>query len=87
MYIILFQFTGFILISIGSMVNNINTDYAQFIEARFFSPSISIVGIGCLVFVIALFGCYGAYKLSVAAITMVSVEHTRTKLCHRKPHG
>ncbi|XKL59176.1 hypothetical protein PGB90_000192 [Kerria lacca] len=64
----LFTLTGVLLISVGSTVNNIYSDYATFIESRFFSPSIIIISIGCLVFVIASFGCYGAFKLSVAAI-------------------
>ncbi|KAK7586177.1 hypothetical protein V9T40_004053 [Parthenolecanium corni] len=66
----IFAFTGVILISVGSTVKNIYNDYATFLENRFFSPSIAIIAVGCLVFVVAVFGCYGAVKLSVAAISV-----------------
>lgn len=59
------------MISVGSTVKNIYNDYATFLENRFFSPSIAIIAVGCLVFVVAVFGCYGAVKLSVAAISVV----------------
>lgn len=72
-YNALFTLTGIILISVGSSVNSIYEEYAEFLESRLFSPSLMIIAVGIVMFGIAIFGVYGAIKLSVAAIMIYSM--------------
>uniref|UniRef100_A0A1B6GIS6 Tetraspanin n=1 Tax=Cuerna arida TaxID=1464854 RepID=A0A1B6GIS6_9HEMI len=69
----LFVVTGICLILVGWSINYIYFEYSEFLDAHFFSPGVLMIIIGILVFLVASFGCWGAYRESTCMITIFSV--------------
>uniref|UniRef100_A0A1B6KDN1 Tetraspanin n=1 Tax=Graphocephala atropunctata TaxID=36148 RepID=A0A1B6KDN1_9HEMI len=69
----LFVVTGICLILVGWSINYIYFEYSEFLEAHFFSPGVLMIIIGILVFLVASFGCWGAFRESTCMIMMFSV--------------
>lgn len=66
----MFAMIGFLLISIGSTVNAIYSDFEHFMDSHYFSPSALFIAIGIIMFFVSLFGCIGAFKQSVVLVNI-----------------
>lgn len=66
----MFAMIGFLLISIGSTVNAIYSDFEHFMDSQYFSPSALFIAIGVIMFFVSLFGCIGAFKQSVLLVNI-----------------
>lgn len=62
---------GILLISIGTTIRTIYSDFEIFMESHYFSPAALMVAIGIIIFFVATFGCIGAMKGSVCLINLV----------------
>ncbi|XP_017775525.1 PREDICTED: leukocyte surface antigen CD53-like [Nicrophorus vespilloides] len=63
----MFAMIGFLLISVGSTITAIFTDFETFILTQF-SPAALLIAIGVIIFIVSLFGCFGAIKKSTCLI-------------------
>jgi hypothetical protein len=66
------QITGILIIGLGTTIQAIYNHFDTFLEDRFFSPANLLIAIGCIVFVMAFFGCCGAARESTCMIMIVS---------------
>lgn len=62
---------GVLLISIGTTIRTIYSDFEIFMESHYFSPAALLVAIGVIIFFVATFGCVGAMRSSTCLINMV----------------
>jgi len=60
------------MIGLGTTIHAIYNHFDSFLEDRFFSPAYLLIAIGCIVFVVAFFGCCGAARESTCMIMIVS---------------
>jgi hypothetical protein len=60
------------MIGLGTTIQAIYGHFDSFLDDRFFSPATLLIAIGCIVFVVALFGCCGAARESTCMIMIVS---------------
>lgn len=58
----LFVITGITIMAIGLTVQGAFHNFKEILDPQFFSVPTFLVVIGCFIFVIAFFGCCGAYK-------------------------
>lgn len=58
----LFVITGITIMAIGLTVQGAYHNFSGILDPQFFSVPTFLVVIGCLIFIIAFFGCCGAYK-------------------------
>jgi CD63 antigen len=58
----LFVITGIILLSIGLVVQGAFFGYEHFLESQFYSIPALLIATGIIIFFVAFFGCYGAFK-------------------------
>ncbi|KAL0893621.1 hypothetical protein ABMA27_013791 [Loxostege sticticalis] len=58
----LFLITGIIILSVGSSVQRAYNGYHEFLSERFFSLPAFCIATGVIIFIIAFFGFYGAFK-------------------------
>uniref|UniRef100_A0A1B6E2I7 Tetraspanin n=1 Tax=Clastoptera arizonana TaxID=38151 RepID=A0A1B6E2I7_9HEMI len=70
---LVFVITGICMILVGWAVDSIYFEYSHFLEMHFFTPPILLIVIGCIVFIVAFFGCCGAYKESTCMIMVFSM--------------
>jgi len=70
---LLFVISGIIIIGLGTTIHAIYTHFDSFLEDRFFSPAYLLIAIGCIVFVVAFFGCCGAARESTCMIMIFAV--------------
>ncbi|XP_058814311.1 CD63 antigen-like [Topomyia yanbarensis] len=57
-----FVITGITIMAIGLTVQGAYHNFAEILDPQFFSVPTFLVVIGCFIFIIAFFGCCGAYK-------------------------
>ncbi|KAF5307886.1 hypothetical protein FQR65_LT06453 [Abscondita terminalis] len=69
----MFVMVGFLLISIGTTISSIYTDFEIFMEAHHFKPAQLIVAIGIIIFFVSMFGCIGAIKESTFLVNMFGI--------------
>uniref|UniRef100_U5EZJ8 Tetraspanin n=1 Tax=Corethrella appendiculata TaxID=1370023 RepID=U5EZJ8_9DIPT len=69
----LFVITGIILLSVGLTVQGVYHGYSHFLEEQFFTVPKLLIAIGSIIFVIAFFGCCGAYKENYCMVLTFSV--------------
>jgi hypothetical protein len=67
------QITGILIIGLGTTIQAIYNHFDTFLEDRFFSPANLLIAIGCIIFVVAFFGCCGAARESTCMIMIVSL--------------
>jgi len=70
---LLFVITGILIIGLGTTIHTIYGHFDTFLEERFFSPANLLIAIGCIVFVVAFFGCCGAARESTCMIMIFAV--------------
>lgn len=63
---------GFLLISIGTTVVTIYSDFNGFLDEYYFSPAKLTTAIGIIILLVSFFGCIGALKQSTCLINMVT---------------
>ena len=66
------QISGILIIGLGTTILAIYNHFDSFLEDRFFSPANLLIAVGCIVFVVAFFGCCGAARESTCMIMIVS---------------
>jgi hypothetical protein len=64
--------SGILIIAIGTTIHAVYNNFDAFLENRFFSPAYLLIAVGCIVFVVAFFGCCGAVRESTCMIMIVS---------------
>lgn len=69
----MFVMVGFLLISIGTTISSIYTDFELFMETHHFRPAQLIVAVGIVIFFVSLFGCIGAIRESTFLVNMFAV--------------
>lgn len=69
----MFVMVGFLLISIGTTISSIYTDFELFMESHHFKPAQLIVVIGIIIFLVSLFGCIGAIRESTFLVNTFAV--------------
>uniref|UniRef100_A0A182SPQ2 Tetraspanin n=1 Tax=Anopheles maculatus TaxID=74869 RepID=A0A182SPQ2_9DIPT len=67
------QITGVIIMAVGLTVQGAYHNFRDILDAKFFSIPTFLVVIGSFIFVIAFFGCCGAYKENYCMTLTVSV--------------
>jgi len=70
---ILFVLAGFILIGFGAWSQIDAKDYLNFLGENYVNTPIFIIIVGCIIFVIAFFGCCGAWKESSCLVYSYAV--------------
>jgi len=60
----IFLLSGVAIITVGALIDSDYTEYATFIPPSLSSAPIILIVVGCIIFVIAFFGCCGAMKES-----------------------
>lgn len=70
---LLFVITGILIIGLGTTIQAIYNHFDTFLEDRFFSPANLLIAIGCIIFVVAFFGCCGAARESTCMIMIFAV--------------
>lgn len=70
---LLFVITGILIIGLGTSIQAIYNHFDTFLEDRFFSPANLLIAVGCIVFVVAFFGCCGAARESTCMIMIFAV--------------
>lgn len=63
---------GFLLISIGTTVVAVYSDFDGFLDEYYFSPAKLTTAIGVIILFVSLFGCVGALKESTCLINLVN---------------
>lgn len=63
-----------LLIIIGTTLRTMWSNFTFFFDFNFTSPSMMIIVTGCLLMIVALFGCMGAMKESTCFINVVSFK-------------
>ncbi|KAK4876411.1 hypothetical protein RN001_012833 [Aquatica leii] len=66
----MFVMVGFLLISIGTTISTIYSDFELFMEAHHFKPAQLIVAIGIIIFLVSMFGCIGAIRESTFLVNL-----------------
>jgi len=69
----MFAMIGFLLISVGTTITTIYTDFEVFMENHFFSPASLLVAVGVIIFFVSLFGCFGAYRRSTVLVNIYAL--------------
>jgi len=64
--------SGILIIGLGTTIHAIYNHFDSFLEDRFFSPANLLIAVGCIVFIVAFFGCCGAARESTCMIMIVS---------------
>jgi len=70
---LLFVISGILIIAIGTTIHTIFNHFDSFLGDRFFTPAYLLIAIGCIVFVVAFFGCCGAVRESTCMIMIFAV--------------
>lgn len=70
---LLFVITGILISSVGATIKAIYNNFDTLLEDRFYSPATLLIAIGCIVFVVAVFGCCGAVRESTCMIMIFAV--------------
>ena len=68
------QITGILIIGVGTTIKAIYSHFDTILEDRFHSPATLLIVIGCIVFIVAFFGCCGAVRESTCMVMVVSEE-------------
>ncbi|XP_055377309.1 CD63 antigen [Condylostylus longicornis] len=68
-----FVITGIIIISVAATVQGVYWEYDSFLIGKFFSIPTFLIVIGVFIFIIAFFGCCGAYKENYCMILIFSI--------------
>jgi hypothetical protein len=76
------QITGILISGVGATIKAIYNNFDTLLEDRFYSPATLLIAIGCIVFVVAVFGCCGALQESTCMIMIVSLSHHIINLFH-----
>lgn len=66
----LFVMIALLLISIGTIIKALYTDFEFFLETNYFSPSDLLIVSGFVIFFIAFFGCWGAMRESTLLVNL-----------------
>ncbi|KAJ8985275.1 hypothetical protein NQ317_007062 [Molorchus minor] len=69
----MFVLVGFLLISIGTTIKAIYSDFEEFMVDHYYSASNLAIAIGIIIFFVAFFGCIGAIKESVCLVNMYAL--------------
>lgn len=77
-YDVCLQITGILIIGVGTTIEAVYNNFDTFLEDRFYSPATMLIAIGCIVFVVAFFGCCGAVRESTCMIMFVSSPHHKS---------
>jgi len=64
----IFAIAGIVLIGIGAYIQIKATEYLDFLSDNYLNTPIFIIIIGCVIFVIAFFGCCGAWNESACMV-------------------
>ncbi|KAJ9598193.1 hypothetical protein L9F63_011131, partial [Diploptera punctata] len=65
---LLFVITGVLIIGVGTTIKAIYSNFDSILDERFYSPATLLIIIGCIVFIVAFFGCCGAVKESTCMV-------------------
>nr|CAD7194243.1 unnamed protein product [Timema douglasi] len=65
--------SGLALLVIGAIIQDVYSDYTDFLHGKFFAGPILLIIVGIIVFVVAFFGCCGAVKENHCMIITYSV--------------
>ncbi|XP_070497135.1 CD63 antigen [Chironomus tepperi] len=63
-----FVITGIIILSVGLTVQGIYHGYSEFLSSQFLSLPVFLIVIGSIIFFVAFFGCYGAWRSNYCMI-------------------
>lgn len=69
---LIFQLAGIGLIAAGSYVLVEFKEYVSLVEGNYSSAAALLVAVGVLIFIIAAFGCCGAFKENYICVMIVS---------------
>lgn len=67
-----FQISGIGLIIAGSVVLSEVNEYGHFLEGKILAPPVVLIVAGCIIFLVASLGCYGAIRESYMLLVSVS---------------
>jgi len=59
---LLFALSGLLLIIAGGIIQGAYSQYLDFLGNQFFNTPVFLIIVGCIIFVVAFFGCCGAIK-------------------------
>lgn len=66
------QISGIGLIVAGALVLSDVGEYSHFMEGRILAPPVVLIVAGCIVFLVASLGCYGAIRESYYMLMAVN---------------
>lgn len=66
----MFLLTSVLLILVGTTIQTVFGDFKEFIDDYFFSPPTLLVAVGCILMIVATFGCFGALRESTLLINI-----------------
>ncbi|CAD7085757.1 unnamed protein product [Hermetia illucens] len=69
----MFLLTSILLILVGTTIQTIFGDFKTFIYENFLSPPALLVAVGCILMIVATFGCFGALRESTMLINVYGV--------------
>lgn len=69
----LFVMIALLLISIGTIIKAMYTDFEYFLESSYCSPSDLLIICGFIIFFIAFFGCWGAMRESTLLVNIYAL--------------
>jgi hypothetical protein len=86
-YSVCLQITGILISGVGTTIKAIYNNFDTLLEDRFYSPATLLIAIGCIVFLVAFFGCCGAVRESTCMVMIVSIPHHKNifSLFHISP--
>nr|XP_023011704.1 CD63 antigen-like [Leptinotarsa decemlineata] len=70
----MFVLVGFLLISIGTTIKAIYSDFDEFLIDHYYNASKLAIAVGIIIFIVSLFGCVGALKESVCLMNMFALS-------------
>ncbi|KAK9889714.1 hypothetical protein WA026_007096 [Henosepilachna vigintioctopunctata] len=70
----LFVMVSLLLISIGSVIKALYSDYDVFLSSTYFSPSDLLIISGFTIFFVAFFGCWGAIRESTLLVNIYGLS-------------
>nr|CAD7401696.1 unnamed protein product [Timema cristinae] len=77
------QISGLALLVIGAIIQDVYSDYTDFLHGKFFAGPILLIVVGIIVFVVAFFGCCGAVKENHCMIITSYFSYFLTpKICY-----
>lgn len=70
---LIFVISGIIIIAVGTAVKTVYTEYADFLDTKYFSLPNMLIATGAFIFMVSFFGCCGAIKESWILLGIFSI--------------